>query len=232
MDLYTWSRLLAAAAVEPAAAPDHILALCVEHLDVSGAGMSVAGHDGGTVFTTATDTISRRIEDLQWTLGEGPCVDALSQGMPVIVSDLSNDPDLATERWPTFLAEASSLGVQAVFAFPMQIGVIKLGVLDLYRLIPGPLAPESLAAALVAADAGSTALLELRGGVAEADGVFVLPFQVQVHQATGMVQVQLRVTAADALLRLRSRAFVEGRGLIDVAVDVVERRLRFSEEDA
>jgi AmiR/NasT family two-component response regulator len=48
-----------------------------------------------------------------------------------------------------------------------------------------------------------------------------------VHQATGMVSVQLDVTAADALATLRARAFQTGRSIQQIAVDVVDRRLSF-----
>ena len=231
IDLESWSLIVSSVRPDPAEAPDRILELCVEHLDVSGAGMSVVDPDLATMYTCATDRISAKIEDLQWTLGEGPCVDAMKQGAPVLVGDIENDPHLIAERWPTFLAEAARIGVRGVFSFPLQIGAIRLGVMDLYRLTPGPLSANTLAAALIAGEASSLALLDLRGSAGEVEGDLALPVEMQVHQATGMVQVQLGVSAAEALLRIRSRAYVDGRSLIEVATDVVHRRLRFSQED-
>jgi AmiR/NasT family two-component response regulator len=117
-----------------------------------------------------------------------------------------------------------------VFAFPLRIGAISVGALDMYRSRPGALEDDELAAALLGAEAAAVALLGLRtsldGGLADTGGL-----QAQVHQACGMVMVQLGVTIEQAFVLLRARAFSTGRPLQDVAVDVVERRLRFSPED-
>ena len=99
--------------------------------------MTAAGN-GGVVC--ATDEVSARIEDLQFTLGEGVCVDAVQAGVPVLVGDLNDPGDIVTERWPTFMEGAARAGVRAVFAFPLRIGAITVGVLDLYRDRPGDLA--------------------------------------------------------------------------------------------
>jgi hypothetical protein len=56
-------------------------------------------------------------------------------------------------------------------------------------------------------------------------------FRAQVHQAAGMISVQLGVSLAEALVRLRARAFAEDRLIAEVAADVVARRLRFGEHD-
>ena len=121
-----------------------------------------------------------------------------------------------------------------MFAFPLRIGAINVGVLDVYRSEPGPLHNGQLRAALLAADAAALALLDV--GTAH-DDLFSdnvdarSAYQLQVHQATGIVQVQLGVATEEAFLMLRARAFALGRPLVDVATDVVARRLRFSVED-
>ena len=53
--------------------------------------------------------------------------------------------------------------------------------------------------------------------------------RAEVHQATGMVSIQLDISAPEALARMRAHAFVHDRLLIDVARDVVARRLAFTE---
>jgi AmiR/NasT family two-component response regulator len=55
-------------------------------------------------------------------------------------------------------------------------------------------------------------------------------YRAQVHQATGMISVQLGVGQAEALVRMRAHAFRHRRALADVASDVVARRLRFNED--
>ena len=229
-----WARLLAAAGPERAAQPLRICELCVETLSVTGAGIAVvtaAGHRG---VVCATDGGSAKIEELQLTLGEGPCVDAAVSGMPVLLPNLDDADDVAVERWPTFMEGAASAGVRAVFAFPLRVGAISVGVIDLYRDSPGELSASELPVALMAADAAALALLYLDADDADAfsdDLGSRASFQLQVHQATGMVMVQAGVTIAQAFLLLRARAFADGRPLADLAAAVVARRVRFSLED-
>jgi hypothetical protein len=229
-----WTALLAEAAAERAAQPGRICQLCVRMLGVTGAGMSMMTATGNRAVVCATDAVSARIEDLQFTLGEGACIDAVQGGTPVIVSDLDEPGDIVVGRWPTFLEGAGAAGVRAVFAFPLRVGAITLGALDLYRDRPGDLTAGQLAAALMAADAGALALLYLSTDRQDSfadDASWRAAYQMQVHQATGMVKVQAGVTIEEAFLMLRARAFADGRPVSDIAKDVVERRLRFPEED-
>jgi hypothetical protein len=229
-----WAGLLAEAAREGASQPQRICQLCVSMLGVTGAGISMVTTTGNRGVVCATDDISAQIEDLQFTLGEGPCIDAVHAGAPVLVPDLSEPGDIIVERWPAFMEGAATVGVKAVFAFPLRIGAIGVGALDLYRNRAGELDAGQLPAALMAADAAALALLHLdaSGQYAFSEDVDTRStFQLQVHQATGMVQVQLGVTTEEAFLMLRARAFANGRPLVELATDVVARRLSFSTED-
>jgi len=237
IDRDQWMRLLRDAAGEVASQPQRIAELCVQVLGVDGAGISLVSDTGHRGVVCATDDVSRRIEDLQITLGEGPCMDTVRTGAPVLVADLLDRDDIAAWRWQTFIAAAADEGVRAVFALPLRIGAINVGALDMYRSRPGALDDGELSAALLAAEAAAVALLWLNtssdGAWADgADGSDTgVGYQAQVHQATGMIMVQLGVTIEQAFLLLRARAFSTSRPLQDVAVDVVERRLRFSPED-
>jgi hypothetical protein len=211
-----------------------IAQLCVDLLEVTGAGVSMVTEAGNRGIVCATDDVSARIEDLQFTLGEGPCVEAVRFGQPVLIPDLAETADIAIDSWPAFLKGAGAAGVRAVFAFPLRIGAISVGALDLYRDRPGELTDDQLPAALMAADAAAIALMQFNVGGDDAlsnELDFGASYQMQVHQATGMVQVQLGISTEEAFLMLRARAFAADRPLIDVAIDVVERRLRFSTED-
>jgi hypothetical protein len=225
---------LAEAAAERDAQPQRITELCVEMLGVTGAGISMVTTSGNHGVVCATDEVSAKIEDLQLTLGEGPCIDSVRDGSPVLISDLAARGDFSGERWPAFLEGAGAAGVQAVFAFPLRIGAINVGAMDLYRDEPGDLAVDELPAALMAADAAAHALLQLDkppDGTATGAPDFGTVYHPQVHQATGMVQVQLGVSTNEAFVRLRARAFAANRNLVDLAGDVVARRIRFSTED-
>ena len=228
----TWAERLRDTARDRASQPQRIAELCVQLLGVTGAGMSLVSDVGHRGVICATDDLSERIEELQITLGEGPCVDTFRTGAPVLVPDLQDLHDLAVWRWPTFMATAAEAGVKAVFAFPLSIGAIRLGALDMYRTEAGALSDDELSAALLGAEVAAVSLLALD----EVDGTgpggeLGLGHQAQVHQATGMVMVQLGLTIEQAFLRLRARAFVAGRPLGDVATDVVDGRVRFSPED-
>jgi len=229
-----WDELLREAALAGTGQPQRIAELCVEMLDVTGAGISLVSDTGTRGVICATNDVAMRIEEMQVTLGEGPCIDAVSAGGPVLVPDLDSRHDISPDRWPAFLAAVASAGVRAVFAFPLRIGVISLGAMDLYRDAPGPLGKDQLGAALLAAEAAGVALLSMQtgdeGGLSVDDEDWK-GFQPHVHQATGMVMVQAGVTIEQAFLLLRARAFASSRPLSAVAADVVGRRLRFDSED-
>jgi hypothetical protein len=168
------------------------------------------------------------IEELQYTLGEGPCIDAYQHDKPVLEPDLA---DPAVPRWLGFRARALTAGARAVFGFPLQVGTIRLGALNLYRDRPGALDDEQHADAVVMADVAARAVLSMQANAppetlaAELEAGADLRFVV--HQAAGMVSAQLEVSVGEALVRLRAYAFANDRLLTDVANEVVARRLRF-----
>lgn len=207
----------------------HICALCVKELEVTGAGTTVLSRvdDDGTQhhrgLVHASNAVSTQLEDLQLVVGEGPCVQAFATGGPILV------PDLAATylRWPAFASAAAELGVAAVFSFPLQVGVARLGSLDLYRDRPGPLTPARLADALILADWATAAVIEQVDGHNTSDISWMADPHVEIHQAVGMVKIQLGVTTEVALLRLRGHAFTAGVPITQVAKQVVTRTLRF-----
>jgi hypothetical protein len=232
-DQERWRAIFAAASGPVIQAPAKICEVCVQLLGVSGAGISMVNGAGVRNMVCATDVVSARVEDLQFTLGEGPCVDAALAGSPVLIADLAAPEDIATDRWPTFLGEARTLGIGAIFALPLRIGAINVGALDLYRREPGALDSAHLTAALMAADAAALALVQQHSGQKAIgdDGLWSASMsELQVHQATGMVQIQLGVPTDEAFVRLRAKAFALDRPISVVATDVVERRLRFTWE--
>jgi GAF domain-containing protein len=175
----------------------------------------------------ASDEVSQLIEELQYTLGEGPCVDAYQQDRVVAEPDLA---DPVTFRWPAFTPLALQAGVRAVFGFPLRVGTVHLGALNLYRDLPGPLTGGQHADALVVADVAARWVLEAQAGapvdvVAEELEVSA-DFHFAVHNAAGIVSVQEGISVTEALIRLRAFAFSGDRLLADVAHDVIARRLR------
>jgi len=172
--------------------------------------------------------VSVTVQDLEFTLGEGPASDAYAEGKPVLVDDL----ELATSRWPLFARALADTGMRSMYAIPLQVGAVKLGVLVLYRDQPGVLENEELSAALLVADLVTNQVLDLQAGaVAEslAWGLEVDDNRAVVHQATGMISAQLDCGIGEALVRLRGHAFAAERPIDEVAADVVTRQLRFED---
>jgi hypothetical protein len=202
-------------------------------LGVDGISAGVGTGPGGTALAWAGEAVGTNLEHQQFTLGEGPGLDAVTSGVPVLVADLAE----AGARWPAFAPAAVELGVRAVFAFPLRIGAISVGTMLAHRLSAGPLATGQIVDALALADVVTIALLdrssvEARTGDHAPTGWAVpVTYRAEVHQATGMVSVQLGVSLADALVRLRAHAWANDHLLADVASDVVARRLRFDDPD-
>jgi hypothetical protein len=198
-------------------------------LSASGAGVSVLAGDGMRGVAAVSEPAYEPVEELQFTLGEGPCLDAFANRQPVLVPDLS---DGAMGRWPVYASALHNKGVRAVFAFPLQIGAARLGALDVFRGEAGSLTAGEFRDALTFADVAVTTLLDVQARAvpgAAADGLDdeVVGHRAELFQAQGMVAVQLGIPLADALARLRAYAYAEDRALGDVARDVVARRVSF-----
>jgi GAF domain-containing protein len=198
-------------------------------LSASAAGVSVLAEGGMRGVAAVSEPDHQPLEELQFTLGAGPCLEAFATRQPVLVPDLA---DAAAGRWPGYAQALHDRGVRAVFAFPLQIGAARLGALDVFRGEPGALTAGEFRDALTFADVAVTTLLDGQARAAPgaaADGLDdeVVGQRAELFQAQGMVAVQLGISLVDALARLRAHAYAEDRALGDVACDVVARRLSF-----
>jgi ANTAR domain len=199
---------------------------------VDGAWLSVMSDPARWALVHATGSVAAELEDLQFTLGEGPGPDAFGSGSPTLVADLGAAG--WRERWPAFAVAGELAGAAAVFAFPLVLGAIRVGVLGLYRKTPGPLGPDALADVLVCADTALVLLLNSRAGMDGDGGPGPLEVgwsddHAQVYQATGMVSAQRGVELEEALAVLRAYAFAQDQTLDEVAAAVVGRRLRLDD---
>jgi hypothetical protein len=231
VDRLRLARALTTIVADPSGTPDfpgRLCAACHEALPVDGVGLSLMTRDqpDGRVLLGASDAAGARIEELQFGQGEGPCVSAFAGARPVLVPDLQDSE--ACARWPMFTREAASVGIGAVFAFPLQVGALGIGVLDCHRTRPGPL--RVLGEALAVTDAVTVALLSI--GIRDGDGedLFDLSWRTHavVHQATGALSAELDISIADALARLRAHAFRRSRPLQEVAGEVLAGTLKLT----
>ena len=200
--------------------------------DIDAAAISLVfdGANSGTLGSSGAP--ARMYDELQFTLGEGPCLDSVARRAPVLVADLTNPDDA---RWPIYGPALLDLQVRGVFAMPVVLAGEHVGALDLFRAQPGRLEGENFAGAVVAAELAGVPLLDLmnadlQAAVADPDSNAWAELnalsRAEVSQATGMLVAQLGVEPAEALLRLRARAYATGRSATDVARDILDRRLK------
>jgi hypothetical protein len=196
----------------------------VEELPISGASITVFDSKGRQTTICASDETAAQIDELQFDLGEGPRFEALHSGLSVLGA--------APDRWPIFAAALDRLGVGTVFAFPMFLGAVTVGVVDLYSRGGAELGSHDVkTAARLTRQATRGAVQEaLHSAVDDTPDAPATPaMRREVHQATGIVLVQLDTTATEAFLRLRAHAFATGRAVQAVARDVVSGTLDFSD---
>lgn len=201
---------------------------CVQILSVTGVGIMLMVDHEHRGSLAGSDTAIRTTEALQFALGEGPCIDTYRGGRPVSEPRLANP---VVMRWPAFSRPAVDAGVEAIFGFPLQIGAIRIGALDLYRDAPGDLSAAQFRDALIMAEVVTHAVLDLQA--AAKSGAFASELnlgadRMVVHQASGMMSVQLDLPISEAMIRLRGYAYANERPIDEVSRDVVARRLRIA----
>lgn len=196
---------------------------------VSGASISTLGEVLSSETVSASDPLAARLDELQLDLGEGPCWDAFRTFTPVFEPDIRNRP---RGSWPVFLPAVAQEGIGSVFAFPLVVGHLRLGAVDLYSVDPTTLSPQQARQASALAAVVSRLILRRALESASDDEPVAAPIdrysRRAIHQATGMVIAQLGVSVGDAEMLVRGHAFAESRSMAEVADDILNGRLRFS----
>ncbi|MEX2587439.1 MAG: ANTAR domain-containing protein [Actinomycetota bacterium] len=227
MDANRLSRIISAiGSSENLDSETYVAQVCrasLELLAMSGTGLTLMSDQTEVGAVWASDPEALRVEDLQLSLGEGPALDAFRWAAPALEPDLAS----ASVRWPFFGPAAVGLGVAAVFSFPLQVGVIRLGALNLFRGTSGFLSREELADALVLADVVTQDIIDLQAeGGLHVTVAQSLGRRTHVHQATGIVAAQTGSDMAGALARIRAYAFANEISIFDVADQLIARRLK------
>lgn len=206
----------------------HVVLACASALRAAGAGLTLAlGPEAGEPVL-ASAPIAEELEELQFTIGRGPGLDASAGNGPVLAPDLAGQE--ARRLWPDFTTAAAERGIASMFAFPVAMGAALIGVLDIYRTRPGQLSPDELATGLLYADAALVLALDRRGeilsGPDELASTALSARRAQVHQAAGMIAARTGLPVTDALVMLRARAYAEGVSLADLAAGVLSQGTR------
>lgn len=226
-----WRRVAVAFARDAANAPGvRLCTLCADVVGVTAAGITLMGGDHAGPICVSSPQV-KALEDLQFTIGQGPCRDAFHSGEPVHAARL----DAATSnRWPPFVDLAKASGIGAVFAYPLLSTNARIGVLTLYQHGEGDLTPTQHDDSVALADVVTETLLNLQAAAPAgtlAPGLeAAVAYRSEIYQASGMIAIQLQIPATEALLRLRAYAFAKDQTLSAVAADIVGRRLRLDDD--
>jgi len=205
---------------------DRICHLCVAG-DIDGAAILL--HSGDHLLGTAArdGALGALIADLELTLGEGPGHQAVQSGTTVFADQLLTG---TSQSWPIFATHAQQAGIAAVFAYPLQLGSIMLGVLEVARGRAGSLSPPELIDTAHLASLATSALLLSQSHLNDQDVLDLLelsePTQLRIHQATGMAAEQTGASLPDALALLRAHALVHEQSLSEVAQLIITRKIR------
>jgi GAF domain len=201
---------------------------CTDVLGVTGAGLMLVSGGQSLGCVGVSDPVTGVVEQVEYTLGEGPCLAAYRSQTPVFDADLADE---TVVEWPEFRRGALAAGVRAAFGFPLLVDRICIGALNLYRDRSGALTDEQIGDAVVAARLASRTLLSWQAEAPPGTVAWQLErvpnHRMQVHQATGRISVQAGVSVADALVLLRAYAFARDLPISDVAADVSTGSLRF-----
>ncbi|WP_082614176.1 GAF and ANTAR domain-containing protein [Mycobacterium sp. Root265] len=222
-------ELRAAMDVQPGpSAADRLCQACVALLGVEATAISLVSRGVNIGTLGASATAARTYDEAHFTHGEGPGLDAVAQRAPVLVTDLADPSEV---RWPGYTPTMLAHQIRAVFAVPIAVDGHSVGALSVFQTRPEPFTIAQVTGLMEAAKLAQRLVLDVieqqerseagSGPLKDAD-TWTRP---EVSQATGMVMAQLRLTAPDALLRIRAHAYATGRNATDVARDILERRL-------
>ncbi|MHC3473549.1 GAF and ANTAR domain-containing protein [Streptomyces sp. 7R007] len=219
----------AAADAPPAALPQRLCTALVTALGADGATLSLLTDTPARQLLSASDATALRLEEIQFTVLEGPCISAATSGEPVIVDDLGD----VAGAWPLFVATMREQlpQVTAVHAFPLYFGDYVLGSVDLLAVRPGALGPDTVERAPQVVDALAAALMPARtrwfpgreAPVWEPEAT-VRAHWFDIHRAVDVVAAARQVAPEDALALLRAEAFRSGQTLAEITASILGQR--------
>jgi len=202
--------------------------VAAQFIDLNGAGVVLAPTEEPATKFCTSDEISQSLMDFEIIAGEGPYISTNDSEVAVDGSDLVT----LDQRWALFSPMATAIGARAVFGFPIRLGVVRLGAMSLYRDSVGELSEDQYADGYLMASVIGRSVLALQSGAQPGELSMDLQrgamFDFALHQAAGMVSVQGSMPIKDALVAIQSHAFATAKGIDDVAVTIISRRIRYS----
>lgn len=196
---------------------------CVDLLDVGAAGVVLADKGGGVRMAAASSERAGLLELFAADTQDGPCIECVRVGRPVVSADLQADAD----KWPRFAAAAELCGFRTAYALPMRLRRQPVGALSLLSALADGVQVMSSQLGQALADVATIAILQQRA----IDTATVLTEQLQtalntrvvIEQAKGMLAVRSgSLSPEQAFDALRGYARFHHHRLLDVARAVVQ----------
>ncbi len=204
----------------------------VKRLGAEGAAVSLMSARGSQGVVASADVRSFELDELQFSLGEGPSREAFATRRPVLIANLDSPEGRA---WPMFTLTASQNGVCGLLALPLQVGATAFGVLTIYIAGTDPFPDPLVRTALTFADLATDILLSEEGGEPGRPlhpGLeSVLDYRAEIYQAQGLVSVDLGVSLSEAMARMRAWAFAHQQTVAELAASIMAGEVRLDHSD-
>lgn len=170
----------------------------------------------------ASDSVARKIDKLEQALGEGPCLDAISEETPQI------DPDLrAGSQWPALAARVlTETPVHGIMGFRLLVGPHKIGALNLFSDSPNAFDMVAVERAILLAAFAGVAANAVAQGEDAATLQRGLASNREIGKAIGILMALNDLTEAEAFDTLRRVSQEANIKLVDVAAAMVKRHTR------
>ncbi|MGY6025247.1 GAF and ANTAR domain-containing protein [Streptomyces spinosirectus] len=181
------------------------------------AAVTLIGATHDQLALAASDEPARAAQELEFLLGEGPARDATSELRPVLA-----DSAAMFDRWPGYGPALAELGIKSVAAVPLSLAGACVGALAVFDPVQGVADADTFGEV---AEALTRSMILGPDGDPELYGA--TDMRAEVHQAAGMVSVQLDCAVADALQLIKAHAFAEGVSAHSVAERILSGGLRF-----
>lgn len=189
--------------------------------DAAAVGLVLTDHHDRVRCMASSNEEGELLELVQIQNDEGPCLESIRTGWPVVNADLGE----AGDRWPTFAPAARAAGFQSVHAFPMRLRDQTIGALNLFGHDRSRFDPGDVRVVQALADVASIAIIQTRSGLGEAEVSeqlrVALDDRVVIEQATGALAWAESLTPPHAFDLMRSTARSLDMKLVDLAHSVL-----------
>jgi GAF domain-containing protein len=180
------------------------------------AGVLLIGKGGKFETLAPTSELPYRLDELQMTFSEGPCVEAALDELIVRTEDFRSE-----ERWPRYSAAAVELGVFSALSFKLYTADRTAGALNLFSFKPNAFdAQDETTGVVLAAHAAAAILASRQGEQLES----ALSTRDRIGQAKGIIMERFGVDDVQAFEMLRRLSQDSNTRLIDVAQRVIDTR--------